>query len=117
MDARSGETGWTDAESRTYVLAAPSAPYPFYRLTITACNGATDFSGFGELELFAPVAHWPGPATNPSPVDGGAFVELSGALRWENDVYTASNFQPTVLYMFSGLLVSLFPGVLTITAG
>lgn len=91
LDTRTGQTGWADAESRTYTLATPSDAYAYYRLTVTANNGASDYTGLGELELFAPVYDPPGAATAPSPTNGAVNVYPVGKLRWTTGLNSVSN--------------------------
>lgn len=52
LDERQNETEWSEAEPRLYEFEN-SAPFTYYRLTITASNGSVDYVGLSELELFA----------------------------------------------------------------
>ena len=51
LDARAGQTGWSEYEVRTFKVSN-TQPFSRYRFTITENNGATDYTGICELELF-----------------------------------------------------------------
>lgn len=52
LDSRSGVSSWSAAEKKSFALAEPAA-YRFYRLNITANNGAGAYVGVVEMELLS----------------------------------------------------------------
>lgn len=91
LDSRVGETGWTDAEPRLYFIGNPTTAYSHFRLTITANNGDTTYTGLSELELFEQAQDPPTAASAPSPADGAVDVYPKGTLRWTNGTGVMSN--------------------------
>ena len=51
LDSRNSQTNWADAEGRLFTFGNLTA-YSNYRFTISENNGATDYTGVGELEYF-----------------------------------------------------------------
>jgi hypothetical protein len=85
LDARTGQTGWGDAEVRDFV-STNSTPYPYYRFNISANNGDTTFGGLCEIELF------PGVGT-PYPSHGATDVDYTdAALSWTVEPEVVSNY-------------------------
>jgi hypothetical protein len=52
VDTRSSETGWSNAEIRSYTCATRTTAYRYFRLNITANNGDSTYTHVGELSLF-----------------------------------------------------------------
>lgn len=58
LDTRTEQSSWlTEYEVRTYAVDNRKA-FSMYRLTITANDGATDYAGISELELFGRVSDY-----------------------------------------------------------
>ncbi len=51
LDSQTDQTGWTDAEPRAFAFLN-STPFKYFKFTITANNGASDYTGVSELEFF-----------------------------------------------------------------
>ena len=86
MDTRTGETGWGDGEARLYIFTN-TVPYSHFKFNISANNGATDYTGVSELELFESAAEDapPDQAIVPSPVNGDPNADLLEVLSWTPD--------------------------------
>lgn len=87
LDTRSGETGWGAGEGRSYIFTN-SVPYSHFKFTIVADNGATDYTGVSELELFESIQEDqpPAQATATYPTDGATGVSISKSLEWGGDI-------------------------------
>ena len=58
LDTQSGETGWTDGQSRYYQFSN-SDEYLYYKFDCTANNGATDCMQIQEIEFYGPEQDLP----------------------------------------------------------
>jgi hypothetical protein len=91
LDTRTNETGWAEAEDRTYFIANPTTAYEYYKLSVSANNGDNQYMGISELELFEPPDLPPASPMYISPTNGAVDVSINGSLSWNSDVVTVSN--------------------------
>ena len=93
LHSQTGVTGWTDGQQRYYEFANPTA-YSYYRFTISANNGETQYTGLNELEFFlvpSPPAIENLPASNVL-VDSG----------WMNGSLTVTGTAATAVMVYWG---------------
>jgi len=91
LDTRTNETLWAEAEDRTYFIDNATNAYEYYKLTVSANNGASDYMAICELELFEPPSEPPPAPTNLSPTNGTVDVSINGFLLWNSDPLAISN--------------------------
>jgi hypothetical protein len=93
LDSRSGEINWQAVEGRVYTFAN-TTPYSYFRFTITANNGDSEYVALAELELFESDILTA--AINPSPTNGATALKVLTTLSWSGngasyDVFFGTN--------------------------
>ena len=56
IDTVTNQTGWTSLQTRYFKVDTPGS-YRYYKLVITANNGATDYVSIAEIQLKGAVVH------------------------------------------------------------
>jgi hypothetical protein len=72
IDTRTGQTSWGSGEARNFVLGSTPAAARYFKIVVTANNGDTSYTDFGEIYLYLAAV---------VPVDGVIEPWLTGSFR------------------------------------
>ena len=85
VDTVTEETDWTAWEKRTFAVDTPG-DYRYYKLLISAANGANTYLGIGEIELGIPLADVPAAEWTVSHLTGDGDSLVSSSLQYTTAV-------------------------------
>ena len=95
LDSQSNQTSWGDHEAR-YFEFTNWTPYSYYKFTITANNGASDYTGVQELEFYTVQSDFP-----PS-VENGEATNVTAAAAWLTGSLTSTGTAATATLLYWG---------------
>ena len=95
LDSQSNQTSWGDHEAR-YFEFTNWTPYSYYKFTITANNGASDYTGVQELEFYTVQSDFP-----PS-IENGEATNVTAAAAWLTGSLTSTGTAATATLLYWG---------------